>query len=332
MTPVALVTGATGFIGRHLVGQLRQSGCRVRALVRNPGKFKRLYGDQSEIELAVGDFSRPEPLAEAIGGVSWLFHLAGATKALRAAEFYQANQKDSNLLYETVRNTPNTIEKIVHVSSLAAVGPSPPATPPEEIAPPHPLTHYGRSKLLGEATALAIADRFNVTVIRPPAVFGPGDLDVLHFFKAVARGLIPIMGNDDKRISLVYAADLARGLIQAARADIPSGRCYFLAYDEAYRWSEFGRLAARLLHRSSRTVHVPIPMMRLVAGISQGWSQLSRRPTILNLEKIREIKQQYWVCSPAAARRDFGFAPAAGLEADLSETIRWYREHGHLSR
>lgn len=327
---LALVTGATGFIGRHLVPLLLERGDAVRAVVRNPAKFSALFPDSRNIESVPGDLADPACAARAVDGATHVYHLAGVTKALHPAAYYRGNVESTRTIVAAVRASARAPERFLHVSSLAAMGPSATPEPPPEYDSPAPLTHYGRSKLEGEAAVRPLAAVCPVTVFRPPVVFGPGDTDVLHFFRAVARGWLPIVGHDRKRVSVVYAPDLAAAMVAAAGSDAAVGKSYYPCYTESYRWSELGRIAAGALGRTCRQVTIPIPAVWLVALAAQLAGRIARKPTILNLEKVREMRAAYWVCSPAEATQDFGFQPRWTIDEAIRRTIDWYKDHGQL--
>jgi dihydroflavonol-4-reductase len=329
MPSPALVTGATGFVGRHLVDALRKAGRPVRALVRDPEKFRAVFPDSTGIEIHRGDIGDAKALDEAVQGAEVIFHLAGITKALHAQDFDKINHQAARLLYKAVQAR-GLRPRIVHVSSLAAAGPSPGPDPTEDFPESRPVTRYGRSKLQGEQALREILPDWPWTIVRPPVVFGPGDLDVLHFFRAVNRGLNPILGHDRKLVSLAYVSDLADALVRAADSPGAIRKTYYVCYDRAYRWSELGAVAAHLMGRVCRSVAIPLEIAWIGAAITQIIGRIRRTPTILNLEKLREAQQDFWVCSPAAAARDFGFQPGRPLEAAFAETIAWYRDNGYL--
>lgn len=199
MTLHAFVTGATGFVGRHLVSSLLRRGFFVTALARDPERARRVLGPSPRIiSGTLGDIAA---IRSCLKDCTHLFHLAGVTKALDSEEFYRVNHRDTESLYNLVRQAALGIRRVLHVGTLASCGPAPSRIPPEVFPNPSPVTHYGRSKLLGENSALELSREIPLTIVRPPAVFGPYDTDVLEFFRAVCRGLLPIIGHDDKLAS-----------------------------------------------------------------------------------------------------------------------------------
>jgi len=131
-------------------------------------------------------------------------------------------------------------------------------------------------------------------------------------------------------VSVVYAPDLAAAMVAAAGSDAAVGKSYYPCYTESYRWSELGRIAAGALGRTCHQVTIPIPAVWLVALTAQLAGRIARKPTILNLEKVREMRAAYWVCSPAEATQDFGFQPRWTIDEAIRRTIDWYKDHGQL--
>src|SRR5581483_11592323 len=194
-----LVTGATGFIGSHLVEMLVSQGEKVRALARRSSSWRPPAG----VELAYGDLVSGAGLEDGLKEVDVVIHLAGATKTLHSADYYTANVKGTENL---VRAIGGRRIRLVHVSSLAAVGPSSPDIPVTEDADPHPLTHYGKSKLEGERVVRALAPE--AVIVRPPVVYGPRDTDVLQVLKPICRGWAVEIGGGDRWFSAIYVRDL----------------------------------------------------------------------------------------------------------------------------
>jgi nucleoside-diphosphate-sugar epimerase len=320
----ALVTGATGFIGSHLAERLVAAGMEVRCLVR-PSSSRR-YLPLSSVVLVEGDLATGRGLSEACGGADVVFHLAGATKARHIADYYRGNVEATASLVRASTNVP----RLVHVSSLAAVGPSPDGLPLTEDATPHPLTHYGKSKLLGETIVRDSALCSRSVIVRPPVVYGPRDTDILPLFRAAARGFLPVIGGGERWFSAVYVKDLVEGLLAAAQCPAAAGRTYFIAHPRPVTWSEWGAQAAALLGRRARTVTAPRRLAWAVGLGGEAWSWISGRPGILSREKIAEAGCRYWTCDPARAAGELGFRAPTDLRQGMTETLAWYREAGWL--
>ncbi len=324
---LALVTGATGFVGSHLVERLIELGVRVRCLARRTSSLRYL---PSGIELAYGDIATGAGLAEAVDGADLIFHVAGVTKAGSEKAYYDGNFRGTENLLRACEQSPAPPERIVHVSSLAAVGPSPDGTPLNEDAPSRPLTWYGHSKLAAEAAVRASALAPRTVILRPPVVYGQRDTDVFEVFRAVARGVMVLIGNQEAWFSYIHVKDLVEALLAAGCRDTAAGRIYFVANPEPVSWRGFAHAAAEAMGRSVRFVHVPES-----AAYAAGWcaeiaSWLRGRPGILSRQKVLEAKCRFWTCDPSRAREELGWCEARALEAGVRETLAWYKDAGWL--
>jgi dihydroflavonol-4-reductase len=312
-----LVTGGTGFIGRHLVERLVDLGRPVRCLVRSEAAAARL---PSGAEAARGDLASGRGIAETLHGVETVFHLAGATKVLNASEYYAGNAASTRTLAQALAGRS---VRLVHVGSLAAMGPSRIDRPAEEDDDPHPVSHYGRSKLEGERIVRALVQ--NAVVVRPPVVYGPRDTDVLQVLKAVARGLVVEIAGGERWFSAIYVDDLVQGLLGAAERGAP-GRAYFLAHPKAVSWSGLAQVAARIMGRHPRTVRVPLAAAYLAGYCSELWSYATGKPGIVSRDKVAEAACLCWTCDARRAAGDLGFEAPTAIEAGLARTLAWYKE------
>jgi nucleoside-diphosphate-sugar epimerase len=334
LTERVLVTGATGFIGHHLVGQLLQLGHPVTCLVRPTSDLTGL--DRARLRLLPGDLTDPDSLAAAAAQAEVVYHLAGALTARRAADFHQVNAAGPRLLAQACARQPNP-PTLVLLSSLAAAGPSPAERPSTELDPAAPVSEYGRSKLAGEQAVRQFADRLPVTVVRPSWVFGEWDRDTLTVFRMVRFGLHLVPVNPSNRYSLIHAADLVSLLVLAAGrgercGPQPGSGLYHAAAGLSLDYAGIGRAAAAAQGlRPPRIIRLPRPLTLAVAGVPQLLTDLlGRPPGIVNLDKAREGFAGSWDCSAEKARRQLGFAPAASLEERMHQTAAWYREQGWL--
>jgi len=313
---IALVTGSSGFIGRHLVAQLIDCGMEVRRLVRG------CTGSLPQ-GCICGDYATGAGLAEAVAGADIVFHLAGVTKALRGADYYSGNVSAAGNLARVAARVP----RFVHVSSLAAVGPANSAEITEQ-SEPHPVSDYGRSKLAGELTVRSLLP--NAVVVRPPVVYGPHDTDVFQMLRAIARGWDLRIGGGERWFSAIYVRDLVEGLLAAARSPGAAGKSYFLAHAEPVSWNAFSDTAARLLGCHPRHIVIPRPLAILAGWSAETWSRWRGRPGILSRDKVREAAWPRWTCATERAGRELGFTAPTTLLQGLARTLAWYKEQGWL--
>jgi len=321
-----LVTGATGFIGSHLVERLVAEDRPVRCLVRRASTAGSLPRDA---ELALGDLETGAGLTEALRGVDSVIHLAGITKARTAADYDRGNAIATANLLRAAGHLDN-VDRIVHVSSLAAAGPSPADRPLTETDEARPVSHYGRSKLAGEQAVRQSPLAERTVIVRPPVVYGPRDRDVLQMLRTVARGWMAQIGVAPRRFSHIYVGDLVDGLIAAAEREGVGGRIYYVAHPRPASWDEFGNTAARLMGRHARTLAIPEKAAYALGWCAERWAGWSGKPGILSRDKVTEACCAGWVCDPGRARRELGFCAQTGLEDGLRRTLDWYKEAGWL--
>jgi nucleoside-diphosphate-sugar epimerase len=167
-------------------------------------------------------------------------------------------------------------------------------------------------------------------ILRPPVVFGPWDRDVLSVFRLARWGLVPVPGHQERHYSLIFAPDLAEGLLRAAEAPMPSGEIIPLVDPEAVTWAELGRRIARTLDRRGRVVHIHEGILRVAGHLTDAASRLRGRPCIFSAQKVEEMLAPAWVASPEKAQRLLGWSAATPLDEALALTARWYRDHGWL--
>ncbi len=333
-----LVTGASGFIGHHLVKYLTGRGHEVTCLVRPSS-------DRSRIEtfrprFAVGDVTDRSAIRAALDGVDVVYHLAGATKCLRPSDFQRTNEEGTRNVAASCSafDSPPTL---VYVSSLAAAGPSTAQRRRTEADVASPVSNYGRSKLAGETIAREYAADVPISIVRPPIVLGEADRDGFEMFKGIAQWgvhLVPSLFDD--RVSVIHAEDLAAALLMAAnhgrRVLSTTGSntgIYFAAADEAPTYADLGRMIGKALGRERILVIRNLKTsVWCIAAINEIIAQIRRRPHILSLDKAREATAGSWTCSANALRMETGFAPACSLQQRLYETARWYVEQGWLGR
>ncbi len=324
----ALVTGASGFVGSHLVDRLLREGIEPVCLVRATSRLRWL--DALEVERRVADLEDADALARAVGGVDYVFHVAGLLRA-RTAEAYNAtNVEGTRHLLDAVERAGLNLRRLVYVGSLAAAGPCPSPEPLDESAEPHPINHYGASKLGGERIVLDARGRLPVTVVRPPAVYGPRDETFLSLFVMAQRyGLAPVIGSPDKELTMVHVADLVDCLWRAATADAAAGETYFVGSGD-HTWSEVVDALEAALGRRLRRWRIPRWLALLIGELGELKWTLTGTPQVISRRKVRDLLQTRWTCSWAKAGHDLGYRPRVALADGMRETAAWYADHGWL--
>lgn len=324
----ALVTGATGFVGGHLVERLLDEGMAVTCLVRETSDTSVLAG--LDVELRTAALNDRESLGEAVGGFDYVFHSAGLTRARKREPYFAVNAEGTAWLADAALAGGSPPRRFVYVSSLAAAGPAPSPSPLTEQDEPRPRDHYGASKLAGEREALARGEKMPVTIVRPPAVYGPRDTNFLPLFRSALRlGRVPIVGSPAKKLAFVYVTDLVEGILRAARRDEAIGRTYFVA-SGVHKMSEVAAAVCAALDMPARTLRLP-KIAALIAGeIGQIKWALTGKPQIVSRRKVRDMLQPYWTCSWVRAREQLGYREAVSLQEGMKRTVRWYRDNGWL--
>jgi nucleoside-diphosphate-sugar epimerase len=324
-----LVTGGRGFIGSFLVEDLLHRGLEVRCLLRKSSKGRGWLEGQN-IQVFDGDITDSSSLTDATKDVDYVFHLAGLTKARTNEEFRRANVEGTRNLLSATRKNSSELRRFVMVSSLAAAGPSQSRTPVSELDPPHPVSNYGRSKRMAEETAHEFGGGLRISIVRPPAVFGPRDRDVFQMFKYIKQGWLPLLSGGPRYLSMIYVRDLVHGLYLAATHDAAIGQTYFLAYDRGYSWDEFAETVAEALGVRVRKIVMPLLLAYLVSGLGSLYGKLTNEATLFNLDKYQEMKPTHWTCDTSKGRREIGFEPKVDLRTAVAETCAWYQEKGWL--
>lgn len=326
-----LVTGATGFIGTVLVEDLKRRHDEVRVLVRpesDTGKASSM-----QVEIVKAGYDDPVSLRKAVQGMDVIIHLAGVTKSIDEKGYYDGNVLPVKNLLQAVSEVNPGLSRFVFVSSLAAAGPADNPDPGKREADiAKPVSSYGKSKLEAERVCLSFRDKLPITIVRPPAVYGPGDKDVLQFLQLLKKGLILAAGDVGiQRLSLVHVDDLVRGIVMAAESPAAVGEIFFLTSPKGYSWDELSVVATGVLGVGNvRKVSLPKKLMKLFGYMAGLVGSITGRPGFLNPDKVNEMVQDYWVCSPEKAEKQLGFAASVSLEEGMRSTIAWYKEQGWL--
>ncbi len=296
----------------------------MTALVRSPANAGALQA--IGCRLVEGGLEHAAAREALLAGAEVAYHVAGLVAARSPAEFQRVNRDAAALLAQGAAKA--DVARFVLVSSLAVTGPSPRGRSLAEDEGPGPVTAYGRSKREGE---IAVRDTgVPLTIVRPPAVYGPADRAFLTVFRLAARGFFPLLGDGRQELSLVFAPDLARALVAAAASRATLGRIYHAAHQEVVTQRELGEALRRALGRRVRFVRLPGPLLRVLLGAARPFARATGRPALPDPDKAHELLAPAWRASSEALRRDAGWVAEVPLERGLALTLSAYREAGWL--
>ena len=328
-SPQVLVTGSTGFIGSHLVEFLLRQGARVRCLVRSCSNLR--YLKDLNVDLVTADLRNRGNWGQAIRGVDYIFHLAGVTAAATRREYFEGNLLTTRRLVESCMREGNQLKRFIHISSVAAGGPSRDGRPVNENQIARPISSYGHSKLAAERLVLESRLPFPVTVIRPSIVYGPRDRDIYKFFRMAQTGTITHVGHRNRYVSLIHVRDLVTGLMEVMRTRENEDQCYYFTNPQFYSRRGLAHEIALSVQRNSvRQIAIPEPWWYLAGFGMELLLPVVKDPSILSREKVWEACQDFWICSPAKALKHLGWQSVISLQEGLRDTARWYRLSGWL--
>jgi dihydroflavonol-4-reductase len=324
----ALVTGGTGFLGWNLVEELLRRGVAVTCLVRRSSDTRAL--SRLGVRLVTADLPGPDPaLVELVSGHQVVYHVAGAVKALDLDGFLRANAFVTDAICAACVAAARPPRRLVLMSSLGAVGPAAPGDVLTEEQEPRPVTDYGRSKLEGERRALAYRDRIQLVIVRPTAVYGPRDRELLPVVKMARHGLVPLMGGPNQIVNVVHVADVVQATILAGEREVESGEVFHVGDVRDYTMTELGALLCGLFGRRPRFLPLPRALVYAAALGAELSGRLRRRPAVFDRQKVPELRAS-WMMSVSRLRNRLGWAPRWDLAAGMRATVAWYRREGWL--
>lgn len=324
------LTGGTGFVGSYVLRELSARGHRVRALVRSRNK---LDGLEEYIDRVVwGDLDNEAALAEGVAGADAVIHVAGLLAASKAKAFYRVNAEGTQKVLRAASRVAQGLERFVYISSIAAAGPSAPGEPLREDEPTNPVSDYGRSKLAGEERAWGYQDRFGITVIRPPVVYGPADTETLVYFKMVQQGRVWSLSDPTMQLSLVFVTDLANGIVDAMENPRAANQTFYLCGDGRPQLREVIQAIEDALHQRAPVTQLP-KVVALAAALGvETWGRLTNAPKLVSRDKLKELLATGWICSNRKAKETLGWTPQVDFREGIRQAAEWYIERGWLGR
>ena len=336
MTKKILITGAGGFIGGFIVQDAINRGYETWAAVRKSTNRKFLVDERIHfIEL---DFTDADALHSTLqqhvaehGKWHYVVHNLGATKATNYIDFENINYYYMKLLVDTLKDIEAVPEVFLLMSSLSVMGPGDENnyTPFKSSRIPAPNTRYGLSKAKAE-NYLRMQQDFPYTIFRCTGVYGPHERDYFLMMKSIKMRFDFSVGFKKQMLTFIYVKDLARAVMLALEKG-PLRNAYFISEDKGYTQKEFRSIVAKELNRKFVIPIVcPIWLVHCVCACSQFIGKVTGKPSTLNLDKFKILKQRNWLCDTTDAKRDFGFTAQYSLEQGVHEAIEWYKQAGWL--
>ncbi len=327
MSESVLITGASGFLGFHLVKAALENELDVYAAVRKNSQIDHLNG--LPIKYVYLDYENTNELAKVLvdNSINYIIHAAGVTKAAKQQDYNKINATYSVNLAKAAGISGNHFKKMVFISSLAATGPlNDVESIITEQTSPQPVTAYGRSKLLAEMELAKIG--IPLSILRPTAIYGPRDKDIFIIIKTLNKGLDPYMGKFLQKFSFVHARDVADVAVQALF--LSNAGTYNISDGNNYNRYQFADTTKKLLGKKAIRFHLPMPVIKLLAYVLETTNGWINKPAVINREKLHELAAKNWVCDISKAKRELNFTPQFTLESGLKDSIEWYQQNKML--
>ena len=304
--PTLALTGGTGFIGRALARRFAELGWRVRVLVRNPARAGMVSGPG--LEPVVGDLADLPALQTLVSDARAIVHCAGAVRGTTLNEFARVNVDGVRNLARMARQR-GQAPFFLSLSSLAAREPQ--------------LSPYAHSKRAGEEVLAANAGDMSWLALRPPAVYGPGDREMLPLLRGMMRGVALVLGPAHARFSMLYVDDLVAAIEHCLKAETPPTGIFELhdGHYGGYTWNQLVRTAASVRGGPVRQVRLPQTLLAGAARLSVSWARLSGQAPMFTPGKLRELRHPDWVCDNRAFHQASDWSPAVDFAEGLRRTV-----------
>ena len=325
-----LVVGAGGFIGGFICGEGLRRGFDTYAGVRE-STSRRHLGDPA-LHIVDFDYDSPSDLGRQLrdaapeGGWDMIIYNLGATKALNFGDFNRINFEYLRNFTEALERNKLMPEKFLYMSSLSALGEADEKnyTPIDSTTVPHPNTRYGLSKIKSEMY-LETHPEIPWIIFRPTGVYGPHEKDYLMMIECIDRHFDFGVGYRKQLLTFIYVDDLVGAMFDALASDKTQHRKYIISEPRAYTQTEFRAIVAKALGRKAVVpIKLPLWAAYVASYVAEKWSHISLKPSTLNRDKFKIMRQRNWTCSVAEAEADFGFHADYPLERGIEETVKAY--------
>lgn len=324
MKQKVLITGASGFVGFHLIESALSKGLDVYAAVRKSSDIKHLK--TYNLKYTYLDFTNIDNLKKELieKQYDFIIHAAGTTKAKNQEEYNRVNATYTANLAKAVSTSDVPLKKMIFISSLAASGPLDQTTASiSENTFAKPVTAYGISKLLAENQ---IKDfDLPLIILRPTAVYGSRDKDIFIILKTFSKGLEPYIGRKEQQLSFVYVKDLTEISVNSLFTSASANGTYNITDGNCYTRYEMANITKNILKKRTFKFHLPLPIVRSLAAILETTYGMFNKTPALNVEKLHELTAVNWCCDIEKAKKNLNYNPTYNLEKGLKEALEWYK-------
>lgn len=332
MRKKVFITGASGFVGSHLVEVAYNRGYEIHAAVRKTSKVEDIkpfvhefvYPDMNNVNELTALFQREQ--------YSYIIHAAAMTKAKHESEMLKVNVGYTENILKASLAIAKSLERIVYVSSLAAIGPIGFSSPSliTETSPYNPVTVYGRSKRVSEEMIVANYGDSPISVLRPTAVYGPREKDLFILFDTLNKGLDPYIGGRSQKLSFVYVKDLVDSILNACKQPQEGLQFYNITDGQEYSRYAMADIFKETFNKRPLRLHIPYAIVNLMAKVSQTIYRRSEKTPVLYPERLGELTAENWCCDISKAQKELAFEPKYDLSSGLKETLLWYKSNNWL--
>ena len=327
MKQKALITGASGFLGYHLINAAIENDLEVYAAIRNNSNVKHLqdlpikyvllnYGDVNELTAIFSQYQ-----------FDYIIHAAGTTKANTAQEYDLINNIYTHNLALAAEKSKG-LKRFVFISSLAAIGPlNNTIDKIKEDTHPNPVTAYGKSKLNAEKNLEKVD--IPVTILRPTAIYGPREKDIFILTQYLNKRFVPYIGKAAQKLSFVYSKDVAELAVKILRLDNVNG-AYNITDGNEYSRYAYADIVKKILGKKSLKIHLPLTMVKGILFAVEKMSKALNKVPVVSTEKLGELMAENWICDISKAKTELNYSPSYDLQKGLQESIDWYKMNDWL--
>ncbi len=319
MSPKALITGATGFIGSHLLKTLVDKNWDVTCLVRPQSRTGVIQ--KMPVHIHRGVLSNQNVLERAVEGQDYIFHLAARIRHAPAEVYEKANHRlTRDLANACLRKNPG-LKRFVYISSISVAGPTPAGDHFDEAQPPRPVSEYGRTKLKGEQALIEIWDKVPTTIIRPPNVYGARQQETEMLVKLIRMHIIPFLKEEGHSTSLIYIKDLIRGILQAAESHKARNQTYYLTDGQGYSWREVLLTLKKIVLGDSVFLPIPEKLIYFLAWSADILRAAGYKKLYFGRKVWNAMAKTRWLFSSSKAREELAFQPHYNLAEGFKDML-----------